>query len=257
MNDYRDVLKMHPGLLVRQRLRLKNFCICCIENNYDIGSFPENMDRHEAWPDSVFKHHRGLMYAKEHSDMCDKFLCRRYRAFHMKIHHGSSSDGKEILHFNRPFKCPLVCCCIMPWPQEIKTLDAQTGVELGKTVQDWRCGSACCGRFYWKVYDQAGTVSHVLEQDVCCNENCFAPSCCCQIHKINIKDPHEKDIIGTAENIFPGCTLRTLICGRMIDNYRLTFPTNATSEDKANLLGALILVDFMVFANADDDKNAG
>jgi len=41
----------------------------------------------------------------------------------------------------------------------------------------------------------------------------------------------------------------------MIDNYRLTFPTAATPEDKANILGALLLIDFMIFANADEDRS--
>jgi hypothetical protein len=215
------------------------------------------MDPHEAWPDSVFKHQRGLLYAAEESECFDKVCCGRYRAFTMHTYMGSSDDQPEILLFQRPFKCPLVCCCMMPWPQEIHTLNPTTNQKLGTTTQDWRCMSAMCGKFYWKVTDPTNTTTHVIEQDVCCNENCFAPSCCCKIHKINIKDPSEQNVIGSMENIFPGCTLRTLLCGRMIDNYRLTFPTNASPEDKANILGALILVDFMVFANADDDQGLG
>jgi hypothetical protein len=255
MSDYRQVLAHHPGLLVRQRLRLKNFCICLLRNKYDIGSVPQNMDQHEAWPDSVFKHQRGLLYLEEESECMDKFCCGRYRAFTMRTHLGSSDDQPEVLRYKRPFKCPLVCCCLMPWPQEIETINPATNQTIGRTVQDWRCMSALCGRFYWRVSDSTGATSHVLEQNVCCNENMFAPSCCCKIHKLDIKDPSEQHVIGTVENIFPGCTLRTLLCGRMIDNYRLTFPTNASPEDKANLMGALILVDYMIFANADDDQS--
>jgi hypothetical protein len=258
MSDYRQALHHHPGLLVRQRLRLKNFCVCLLRNKYDIGSLPLNMDPHEAWPDDVFKHQRGLLYAKEESDVLCKICCHRFRAFELKTYLGSNDDQGdhgEILRYRRPFKCPLTCCCFMPWPQEIHTIVPSTNEELGSTVQDWRCMAALCGKFYWRVQDRNGSTTHIIERDVCCNENCFAPNCCCPIHKLNIKDPSEERVVGTVENIFPGCTLRTILCGRMIDNYRLSFPTNASPEDKANILGALFLVDYMVFANADDDRS--
>jgi len=232
-----------------------NFCICLLKNKYDIGSFPQNMDARDAWDDDVFKHQRGLMYATEESDCIDKVCCGRWRAFTMDVHLGHSDDQPKVLRYRRPFRCPLVCCCFMPWPQEIHTLNTDERA-IGKTTQDWRCLSAMCGKFYWKVSDSSGATTHVLERDVCCNENCFAPSCCCAIHKMNIKDPSEQQIVGSLENIFPGCTLRTLICGNMIDNYRLTFPTSASPEDKANILGALILIDFMIFANADEDRQS-
>jgi hypothetical protein len=106
------------------------------------------------------------------------------------------------------------------------------------------------------VNDANGATTHVIEQDVCCNANCLAPTCCCPIHKLNIKDPSEERVVGSVENIFPGCSIRTLFCSNLIDNYRLTFPTNATPEDKANILGALFLIDYMVFANADEDRQS-
>jgi hypothetical protein len=82
MSDYRAVLNNHPGLLVRQRLRLKNLCICMIKNKYDIGSFPQNMDAREAWEDDVFKHQRGLMYATEESECIDKVLLWTFSRFY-------------------------------------------------------------------------------------------------------------------------------------------------------------------------------
>jgi len=255
MSDYRQVLQAHPGLLVRQRLRLKNLIPCMLKNKYDIGSFPMNMDQREPWPDSVFKHQKGLLYATEDSTCIDKCCCGRYRAFTMLTYHGSTDSQPPILRYHRPFKCPIVCCCWMPWPQELHTVNPVTNQEIGQITQDWRCMSAVCGKFYWRVSNGTGTLTHVIEQNLCCNANCFAPSCCCPIHRFDIMDASEQNVIGTIENIFPGCSLRTLFCSALIDNYRLTYPTQATPEDKANLLGAVILIDFMVFERATEENN--
>jgi hypothetical protein len=46
--------------------------------------------------------------------------------------------------------------------------------------------------------------THVLKRDVCCNENCFAPSCFCKTHRIQILDASETYTVGHMDNIFPG-----------------------------------------------------
>lgn len=244
-----------PGVLVRQRLRIANLCPCMLQNKYDIGQFPAGLDPAEPWEDGVFKHQRGMMYAEEHSDVPDKVCCGRWRKFNMSIHAGTDASGPEIVRLERPFKCPCHVCCYMPWPQEIRVKDPRTGGELGHTKQDWRLLPKLCGKEYWKTYDNNGDVNYVIERDICCNKNMCAPNCLCPIHRIDIKNADETEVVGHLENIFPGCSLRTLCFGNLIDNYRLTFPADATPHQKANLLAGLMLVDFMIFANADDDKN--
>jgi len=252
--DYKNVLAPLPGMVVRQKIRLKNLCVCLLRNEYDIGPLPPGMDPTAPWEDDVFKQQKGLMYAKEESECMDKVCCHRWRAFTMRLHMGRDSAGPEVLRFERPFKCPIHCCCYMPYPQEINALNPMTGEMIGTVKQDWRCCDALCGKFYWKAYDSVGQVTHVFERDVCCNENCFAPSCCCEIHRIDIKDPSETQTLGAVENIFPGCSIRTLCFGNLIDNFRLTYPQQATPEEKATLLAGLMLIDYMIFANADDNQ---
>jgi len=254
MTDYRQVLGPLPGVLVRQKLRLKNLCACLLRNKYQIGTFPAGAIPGQPWEDDVFKRQQGLMYATEHSEVINKVCCHRWREFNMSVHAGGDSDGPTLLRFHRPFKCPLLCCCTLPWPQEIHAYDG-SNQHLGMVVQDWRCCEALCGKTYWKAYDAYNTPTHVFKRDVCCNSNCIAPSCCAPIHKISIKNADETEVVGLAENIFPGCTIRTCCFGNMIDNYRLTFPQDSTPENKATLLAGLILLDFMLFANADENNN--
>jgi len=249
MTDYRGLLQGQNGLLVRQRLRLKNFCPCMLQNDYDVGTFPANLNPTEVWEDSVFKANRGLMYMKEESECYDKCCCGNFRAFTMHTYAGSQGE-QEVLRYKRPFKCPILCCCFLPWPQEIHTHDGKSDAKIGSVYQDWRCLYAFIGRRYWKVVDGNGATTHIVEQNICCNENMFAPNCFCKVNRFDIKSADETQVVGSIENIWPGCSFRSLFFKNLIDNYRVTFPQNASPEDKANIMGALLLIDFMLFSNA-------
>jgi len=227
-----------------------------VKNNYDVGLFPANLNATEPWKDDVFKANRGHMYLKEESECLDKCCCGNFRAFTMHTYVGSKSE-QEVLRYKRPFKCPILCCCMMPWPQEIHTHDAKSDAKIGSVIQDWRIIPACLGKFYWKVVDGDGATTHVIERNVCCNANMFAPNCICEIHRFDIKSADETQVVGSIENIWAGCSLRSLCFRQLIDNYRLTFPQNATPQDKANLLGALVLIDFMLFSSAPNDDGLG
>lgn len=257
MTDYKGMLQNEKGLLVRQRLRLKDLCACCIRSEYDIAAIPTNQNMDDPWDDSVFKDAatRPLAYGREQSTLFCKLCCGNFREFKMNVYAGNSQNGPVLMNLDRPFKCPLVCCCYNPWPQEITTYAGEgEGAKIGMVKHDWRCIPAHCGKCYWKVYDATDQPKYVIEHDICCNANCLAPSCCCKIRRLDIKDATETNVVGSLENIFPGCTCRTLLCGGMIDNYRLTFPTDASPEDKANLLTALMLVDYMIFAHESSEE---
>lgn len=256
MGDYR-MLGSTPGLLVRQKLRMKNCIPCLMKNKFQVGEFPQGLDPNEPWEDEVFATQSGTMFVEEESECMDKCLCGNYRAFTLRAYTGGEFNrGNEIMRMDRPFKCPIICCCFNPWPQELTVSNPATNLPLGTVKQDWRCVPALCGKTYWKLQRPDGEVHHVIERDICCNSNCFAPSCLCKIHKIDIKSADETRVVGSLENIFPGCTCRTILCGGLIDNYRLTFPTDSTPEEKANIFGALYLIDYMVFSN-NQQQNEG
>lgn len=55
--------------------------------------------------------------------------------------------------------------------------------------------------------------------------------------------------------MFPGCNVRG--CTGTADNYILNFPDAASPADKLNLLGALMLIEYMVFEKKPDNNNGG
>jgi len=74
----------------------------------------------------------------------------------------------------------------------------------------------------------------------------FAPSICCPVRTIDILTPDENETkVGSIVNVFPGCNIRAW--RGTADNYILNFPEAASPTDKLNLLGALVLVEYMVF----------
>lgn len=247
--SFQNHLVSQPGLLVRQRLRLKNCIPCLNKSAYDVGTFPQGLDPTGEWEDDVFANARGHMTASEESDCFCRWYCGNFRAFTMHVFGGPQAQNNEILTMQRPFKLPCLPCC---YPQRIENNDAKTGAKIGVVEQDFRCVQEFfCGKSYWKVYDKNDNTKYVIERDVCCNKNMCAPSCCVPIHRFDIYDKDEQQVVGSLENIFPGCNLRLCFHG-LIDNYRLTFPKDATPEDKANLFAATLLVDYMVFSNKDD-----
>jgi hypothetical protein len=105
------------------------------------------------------------------------------------------------------------------------------------------------------VVDADGKDVYMIRDDFCCNENMCAPSICCPVRTIDILTPDMNTKVGSIVDVFPGCNIRG--CVGTADNYILNFPETATPTDKLNLLGALILIEYMVFEKKPDNNNDG
>ena len=159
---------------------------------------------------------------------------------------------KTIGTIKRPFKCTIDCLFCQLNPQEISTED-HTGKVIGRTVYDYRIADFCCNKRRWKITNgQDETPIYYLVDNQCCNANMCAPSICCTERKMEILDPQEAEV-GFMINYFPGCNLKAL--AGTADNYRMEFPANATSEQKAQLMATAVLVDYMIFEKAEDDQD--
>lgn len=262
MTDIFGILGPQKGILMRQRFELiEALSSWERRNKYQVATKPTDKGNEPGeWEDKTFKDqlkHGHILTLKEESDCCQRQCCRPWHSLTIKIKGGdaTAADGETLAEFDRPFACTMLCCCMLVNPQ-ILTVSAK-GKETGKVIQHWTCiqNIVCCQR-YWRVVDAEGKDSYLIHDDFVCNSNCWAPSICCPVRKISILTPDEnRTEVGSIVNVFPGCNLRG--CTGTADNYILNFPDAASPADKLNLLGALTLIEYMVFEKKPDNNNGG
>jgi hypothetical protein len=254
MTDVLGILGAQKGILMRQKLDvLEAVSGWEKRNKYQVALKPHDKgDDPKDWEDKTFKDalKKGhILTMKEDSECCQRQLCRPFHSLRVKVKGGEDTkvDGDSLAEFDRPCKCTMLCCCWLINPQ-VLTSTLKGGQVTGKVIQHWPMMNnfLICNR-HWRVVDADGKDKYMIRQNFCCNENMFAPSCCFPVHTIDIMTPDQTKKVGSIVNIFPGCSLRALFCLGQIDNYILNFPEDATPTDKLNLLGALVLVEYMVF----------
>lgn len=248
MTDALKILGPQKGILMRQKLDLAEaFVAWQWRNKYKVANLPTTEP--EEWTDDAFKSQlkKGhLLTLKEESGCCMRQCCRPRHSFKIKVKGGddSNADGQTMGEFDRPFQCSMICCFWLICPQVLTA--TANGKETGKVIHHWPCinNIFLCHR-YWRVVDGSGKDVYMIYDNSCCNSNLFAPNCCCKVHTIDIMTPDMTTKVGSIKNIWPGCNLRG--CIATADNYVMTFPENASPEDKFNLLGALVLIEYMLF----------
>jgi len=261
MTDVLGILGPQKAILMRQRMDLFEAIVGYERRNkYQVATKPHDKgDSPQEWQDETFKKqlkHGHLLTMKEESECCQRQLCRPRHSFSIKIKGGDDTkvEGETLGEFERPFKCTLLCCCTLFNPQVLTA--SVKGKVTGRTIQHWPCMNNVfvCHR-YWRVVDADGKDKYMIRDDFCCNQNMCAPSICCPARTLDILTPDMTTKVGSIVDVFPGCNLRG--CIGTADNYILNFPTDATPTDKFNLLGALILIEYMVFEKKPDKNGNG
>lgn len=240
-----QVMSDASTLLIRQKADFLE-SVSCFEkkNKYKVATLQKKDEELfvEKWDRDAFKNMPNALTLTEESKWWCRICLKSNREFSMD----ATLEGSDTVayKFHRPFKCSILCCCVLFNPQEINIADGE-GKPLGKVQQDFRCVDAFCNKVYWKVTDASDAVQYVIKDNFCCNSNMCAPSCCCTVHNLDILDPAESNSLGNIQSIFPGCNIRAF-CSTA-DNFKLVLPAEASPDQKALLLGGLMLVDFMMF----------
>ncbi|KAL5014508.1 hypothetical protein ScPMuIL_008778 [Solemya velum] len=181
-----------------------------------------------------------VYYACEESDMCMRQCCGPNRGFIMHI---TDNNGYEVIRAEREFKCCVGCCWCADgscgWEMRV---EAPVGQVVGYIKQR---------RSKWKVhlalYDEAH--NHLFTtwspccpcQGICCRDDVNFP----------FTDKSERDVVANMAKQWSG--LQEMITDA--DRFSLTFPASLDVKHKAIMIGAVFMIDMMVFETQKNNNN--
>lgn len=275
IEDFMD--EARDGLMIRERVYLSQIlCALCEKQtqfkvaNYDPNTTPEEPD------DNQFVTRPASFQVREKSECFQRYCCHQMRTLELGVFPvggtmmtmGEKSgwpDGIEpILIMEKPFKCPILCCCYMPFKPEMTVhrpaANGTPGEYFGRTVCDWKWYN-CCWPYdtYMNVVDGTEQLQYVLHRPSLCTSgfvNCCAPTCCNKVHRVYILDPRNNmKIVGEMQNVFPGCNARGIcMFNSAADNFIVKFPENANALQKSLLMSGLFLQNFVFWERRANQK---
>lgn len=262
------------GILVRERSYLSQIlCGACERQaQFKVASWDPSIS--DEAPDEVFTSRPAMFQVREESDCIMRYCCHQFRELRLGMFPigGSMYEQGEapgwptgvnpILVMDKPFKCPIVCCCFMPFPFEVKvSRPASPNVPaqyFGKVVFDWRWYNCCwpCD-MHSNVYDGVGNLQFRIHQPMACGSGCrniCAPSCCNRTHRTSIIAPNGR-VAGEILNVWPGWNARGLCQGNSgADNFILKFPAKSNPVQKALLMASLFHHNFIFWERRGNQK---
>ena len=213
---------------------------------------------------SVFGTHRGpfpqgeSMFAYETSGCINRNACGPRRAFKMRVDCGGGANAPA-LTLERPLRCGAwPCCCFL---QELHVYTGAGGKHGGLLIGSIRQKCACSPASFFELYVGADisrpayTISGpciVMDNGLC--DTVFAV-CDASGMQLGSAGPNGVAEIRKLRAQDMSGWLREAMSDA--DNFGCSFPTSATPADKAVLLAAVFLIDFMFFESAGNGSSSG
>jgi len=162
------------------------------------------------------------------------------RPFKLKINLDDASeelDNEPFLLLDRPCKCTFYC---FNRPELSVTLCEDGKNEyIGKIRDPW----TCCNIIN-EIYDKDNNIKYKIEGSCLqIGMHCKGPFECCEHIDFDVKTP-SGDVVSTIQKRSPGC-LKAMMSDA--DNFSINFPANATKEDKALIMSAVLFLDYRYF----------
>ena len=193
-----------------------------------------------------------LFKAKENSSCFCRNCCpgssREFNLDLRRITYTSQGQEKKVdfAKFERPFKC--TCCCLNR-PEMTGKLVGPQSVPLGKVSEP----CTVCDPII-KVHTKNNAVAYTITCDCCQCGFCCRNSLIgrCSVVKFDIFSGSSITEKPTGHIIKKGKGLESAIGDA--DFYNITFPPEASPEDKVLLIGAVIMIDYLYYEDKDDDS---
>jgi len=185
-----------------------------------------------------------VYYAFEESELCNRICCGPNRGF---VIHITDNYQQEVMRIERPFLCCKGCCwcaegcCDYP----IYVKDAQ-GNPLG-TVR--MRNSKCAPHF--GIYDTNDVLIYDMWGPICA---CQCVCGCTDDIKFPMRDTKTNETVGTISKIWAGA-MREMFT--KADTFGVTFPLNLDVKHKALMIGAVFIIEFMVFEQQKNNNGGG
>jgi len=225
-------LAERDGIFIKQKFdALEAITGCEKGNTYYV--FPLSKDGE--------KKGKRLFKAKEKSSCFAKqCMSGDCRPFQLKVNLESTSeetDNEPFLLIDRPCKC--TCLCFNRPEITVNLVEDGQNVYVGKIRDPW----TCCNIIN-DIYDKDNNLKYKIEGSCCqIGMHCKGPFACCETIDFDVKTP-SGEVISTIQKRSPGC-LKALVSDA--DNFSINFPPNATPEDKALLMAAVMFLDYRYF----------
>jgi len=182
-----------------------------------------------------------VYYAFEESDLCNRMCCGPNRGF---IIHITDNYQQEVLRIERPFKCCKGCCWCAEgccdYPVYVK--DAQGNLLGSVHMRNSKCAP------HFGIYDVNETLIYDMWGPCCPCQCCLGCTGDIKFPMISQRDHSE---VGTISKIWTG------VCRDILtdaDTFGVTFPMDLDVKHKALMIGAVFVIDFMVFETQNNNN---
>eukprot|EP00472_Partenskyella_glossopodia_P007207 CAMPEP_0197526326 /NCGR_PEP_ID=MMETSP1318-20131121/17325_1 /TAXON_ID=552666 /ORGANISM="Partenskyella glossopodia, Strain RCC365" /LENGTH=334 /DNA_ID=CAMNT_0043080437 /DNA_START=174 /DNA_END=1175 /DNA_ORIENTATION=+ len=251
------ILAGSSGLLIRERFYWSQvLCAACErKTQYKIAQWDPMLPARLT--DRDFKEQPLMLEIFEESDCCCRYCLLSARELDLGVFHpqhynnmafesnGYPAGQNPMLHFHRPFRCAIPCCCCMPFPNEMEIHDGPTGTSRGKIMQDWKWWNCCwCCNTYVNALDTNDNIVFTVNSPWACGNgclNCCAPTCFNPVYTAFVTRPgrREGEYDSKIEVHWPGWNARGLcMANSAAENWILQFPEGSSPDEKVLLLGA-------------------
>jgi hypothetical protein len=226
-----------PGIFFKQKFRpCQALTGCELQNRYFVYALDQ---------DGKSKKGTKMFKCKETSECCQRQFCSPHcRTFSMNVNNkdylDQGNDGTPFLQFERPFKCSFLC---LERPEmAIRLKENGNDIYIGKVKNPFKC----CD-LIGEIYNANDELKYTIEGSCCqCGIICEGPLC--QAASLNIMSGGQ--VVGSLNRVMGSIAKN---CFNTNASFAVTFPINATAEDRALFIGATIMIDYAYF----EKKNKG